>query len=119
MGKKITFSELQAEADKSFGDLEVDDVIFRPLLRLGDQKRKKAEKLLNEVNGLRTEATAREDLAAVDKLTTATRSLLTVVSTDEKAAAALLNRLDDAELMTLLNMWGEETQPGEASSSSS
>lgn len=118
MGKKITLAELQAETEKSFGDLEVDDVVFRSLLRLGDQKRKKAEKLLNQVNDLRT-GESTDDLEKVDKITAVTRQLLGAVATDEAAAAALLKGLDDAQLMTLLNIWNETTQPGEASSSSS
>jgi len=118
MARNISLADLRAEADKSYGDLIVDGVVFRALLRLADKSRKKASELLDRINGLRQAAD--EDAGeTLTTLSTTIRELLILVGADQAASKALVAQLDDAELMTLLAMWNETTQPGEAASSES
>lgn len=118
MSKKMTLADLRNEADNRFGDLDIDGVVFRSILRLGDKARKTASGMMKEIGALQgtDDAVASENL---DVLSKQMRDLLALVATDRAAAVELLKQMDDAEVATLLGVWNETTQAGEASSSSS
>jgi len=128
MARKITLDELRGEVDKKYGDLEVDDVVLRPALRLPKDKRKKATALLREVQKTVDEAESSDADAdgadaAIDRAEDAARKamedLVVTVATDAVAARKMVAKLDTAELLTLIEMYVETTQPGEASGSES
>jgi Mycobacteriophage tail assembly protein len=115
---KMTLAELRKKADEKFGDLMVDKVVFRSILRLGDQRRKRASELLKQVSEMQS-SEDRGDALDLEAITGVIRELLQLVATNQVAAKTLLDGLDGAELMTLMEEWSTVTQPGEASSSSS
>lgn len=120
MGKQVTLADIKAEADRQYGDLEVDGVALRSIMRLSGEKKAKASALLKELQFLqeaeKAEATFEDTNIAARGVMT---DLLVVVAATQAPAKALCAKLDDAELLTLVQMYIKATQPGEASSSES
>lgn len=120
MGKQVSLADIKAEADRQYGDFEVDGAVFRSIMRLTGEKKAKASGLLKELQGLQE---AEKGQATFEETNIAARGVMTdlmmVVAATQAPAKALCAKLDDAELLTLVQMYIKETQPGEASSSES
>ena len=101
----IDLDALRAEADGKYKNLVVQGVVFRGPMRLSKDERAEFVRLLSE---------RRE--GEVSDVTEFYRGILTLVAEDKDAATGLLNQVGDdaAVLDTLVSLYFERTQAGEA-----
>lgn len=103
----LDLDAIRAEADAKYLNLMVEGVCFRSVIRMSKDERAEFSE--------RVSARGEDDVDIVDFY----RCILTLAASDKPAAAALLDRIGDdaAVLDTLVTLYFERTQAGEASPS--
>lgn len=103
----IDLDALRAEADGKYKNLVVQGVVFRGPMRLSKDERADFVRLLSE---------RREAEGEVSDVVDFYRGILTLVAEDKDAATDLLGQVGDdaAVLDTLVSLYFERTQAGEA-----
>lgn len=114
MGKQMSLADIKAEADRRYGDLDVDGVRFRSVLRLGADKQERIDKGLQKIQELRQAEAEAGGVGDVAEVRSTVEDVLVTVADSRDRAERMVQDLDLAELMVLLEMWMETTQPGEA-----
>lgn len=112
MGKKFSVAEFQRTVTAKYGELEIGDYKFRSTLQLDDDVRTEVRDLNKMLADL---AADDDDKQATDII----KEILLTVSVDRPATEEFVHGLNDAELLTLFQLYMEHTQAGEASSSPS
>lgn len=121
MGKVFSLDSLREELDNKYApvkvDVDGDVVVLRNLLRLPEKERNTAVELMTEVDKL---SEGEETAETMTRTHEAVREVLRLVAADGKGDKLVSALGDDLALaMELVRVWGEATQPGEASSSPS
>lgn len=108
----FTLGDIQKESQNRYGTLEVEDagVSYASMLRLGKKERKRMSELATEVDNLRDGEDTPESM---DKLQEHIRDMLSTVASDVDKHEKLIGQLDDADVLTLFELWASTTQPGE------
>lgn len=103
----LDLDALRSEAEGKYKNLVVQGVVFRGPMRLSKDERKDFQRLLTERNAADGEASDVVDFY---------RDMLMIAATDKAAATDLFEQVGDdaAVLDTLLALYFERTQAGEA-----
>lgn len=111
---KFSLSDIQTESENRYGNLQVEDagVSYCSILRLGQKERKRMNELASEVDKLQEGQDSPEDM---DTLQTYIRDMLSTVADNKDNHETLMAQLDNADVLTLFELWASSTQPGEAS----
>jgi hypothetical protein len=118
MSKTMSLADIKAEAERRYGDLDVDGLKFRPLLRLPEDRRNHVTEMLRQVRTVQ-QVEDEGGIPDLDALRKIVGDVLRAVASSEYQADSMLPALDLAELMVLFEEWMGTTQPGEAQPSSS
>lgn len=137
MTRKFTLEDFKAESEKRFGSLEINGITFRPVLRLSDEEREEFSAKSEELDQLHKQAAAHQEaqtIAAENKsrdeadqvevpvtrevkpaeIRKVTVELLRVTTKNTAEFDEWSKTLDEADIYTILGMYSEDAQVGEA-----
>lgn len=126
MGTRKTLAQLQADADKRYGNYEIEIsencvAVLLPILRLPDDKHDHIHELLARINALQEAPSGEDTKGRTAQLRATVHEFFRTVAQTKKPVDELLKRTGDdlGFLLTLIEDFVESSQVGEASPSPS
>lgn len=109
----FSLDDVKSAAAKKYAAFEIDTaegkLTFRSILKLSDEERQDLE-----VKQKAFETLEKKKSTTVAEVRESLQSILRVVVLEKDVHDRVIPQLDVSELLTLIEMWGEETQAGKA-----